>query len=77
MIDLLSLPSVTAMGIVFPESLIRSQSFAILTAFVAINTVIYVALTVAKALPKIYVTDHIPRRYERAETRSIYPDGPT
>lgn len=64
------------LGILFPESLVRSHAFAILAAFVAINTVVYVALSIAKALPKIYVTDHLPRRYERAETRSIYPDGP-
>lgn len=63
------------LGILFPEALVRSHPFAILAAFVAINTVIYVALTVAKAMPKIYVGDYLPRRYERAETRSIYPDG--
>lgn len=74
---LLSMPALTSMGILFPEALIRSHAFAILTAFVAINTVIYVALTIAKALPKIYVSDYLPRRYQRAETRSIYPDGPT
>ncbi|NGZ99485.1 hypothetical protein G5V59_00970 [Nocardioides sp. W3-2-3] len=60
----------------FPEALVRSHAFAILAAFVAINTVVYVALSIAKALPKIYLTDHLPRRYQRAETRSIYPDGP-
>jgi hypothetical protein len=64
------------LGILFPESLVRSQGFAVLAAFVAINTVVYVSLAVAKALPKIYVGDHVPRQYERAETRSIHPDGP-
>lgn len=64
------------LGILFPEALVRSHPFAILAAFVAINTVIYVALTVAKAMPKIYFGDYLPRRYVRAETRSIYPDGP-
>ncbi len=64
------------LGILFPEALVRSHGFAILAAFVAINTVVYVALSIAKALPKIYVADHLPRRYERAETRSIHPDGP-
>lgn len=63
-------------GILFPESLVRSQGFAVLAAFVAINTVVYVSLAVAKALPKIYVGDHVPRQYERAETRSIHPDDP-
>lgn len=64
------------LGILFPESLVRSHAFAILAAFVAINTVVYVALSIAKALPKIYLSDHLPRRYSRAETRSIHPDGP-
>ena len=64
------------LGILFPEALVRSHPFAILAAFVAINTVIYVTLTVAKALPKIYFGDYRRRRYERAETRSIHPDGP-
>ncbi len=64
------------LGIVFPESLVRSQPFAVLAAFVAINTVVYVALSIAKALPKIYVRDHLPRSYDRSETRSIHPDDP-
>ncbi|AIY19981.2 hypothetical protein ACFJIY_23415 [Pimelobacter simplex] len=67
---------VGSLGILFPESLVRSHAFGVLAAFVAINTVIYVALSVAKALPKIYVRDHLPRTYERAETRSIHPDAP-
>ncbi|MCX6399190.1 MAG: hypothetical protein NTX33_04560 [Propionibacteriales bacterium] len=65
----------SSLGILFPETLVRSQPFAILAAFVAINTVIYVALTVAKAMPKIYFGDYLPRKYERSETRSIHPDG--
>ena len=64
------------LGILFPESLVRSHAFAVLAAFVAINRVVYVALSVAKALPKVYVRDHLPRTYERAETRSIHPDAP-
>ncbi|MBU2698369.1 hypothetical protein [Pimelobacter sp. 30-1] len=66
----------TSLGILLPEALVRSHAFGILAAFVAINTVIYVALSIAKALPKVYVRDHLPRTYERAETRSIHPDGP-
>ncbi len=63
---------VVAFGILFPESLVRSQGFAVLAAFVAINTVVYVSLAVAKALPKIHVGDHLPRQYARAE----YPQHP-
>jgi len=67
---------VQPLGIVFSESALRSDQFAVLAAFVAINTVIYVALAVAKMLPKIYVRDHVASRYSRQETRSIHPDGP-
>jgi hypothetical protein len=48
----------------------------VLATFVAINTIMYVALAIATMLPKIHVGDWVRRRYERAETRSIYPDGP-
>lgn len=58
---------------ILPESILTTDWFAALAAFVAINTAIYVALAVAKALPRIYVSDYVKRRYERAETRSIYP----
>lgn len=48
----------------------------ILSTFVAVNTVAYGALAIAKILPKVYPTDWLPRAYRRSETRSIYPDGP-
>ena len=57
-----------------PESLLHSSLFAVLAAFVAINTVIYGALAFANLLPKVYVSDLVHRRYRRSETRSIYPD---
>ena len=66
----------TTWGILLPEAFLRSNTFAVLAAFVAINTIMYVALAVAVMLPKIHVGDWVLRRYERAETRSIYPDGP-
>lgn len=72
----LSSPLLSTLGVVFSESLVRSHAFAVLAAFVAINTVVYVALSVAKALPKVYVRDYVPRQYERAETRGIHPDDP-
>lgn len=61
-------------GILFPESLLRSHAVAVLAAFVAINTVLYVALAVAKCLPKIYVSDWFTSADRRSETRSIHPD---
>lgn len=58
-----------------PESVLSTDWFAALAAFVAINTAIYVTLAVFKALPRIHVREYLPRNYQRAETRSIYPDA--
>ncbi|MBS7547622.1 hypothetical protein KHA85_05875 [Dietzia sp. Marseille-Q0999] len=58
-----------------PESVLSSDWFAVLAAFVAINTVMYVTLAVTKTLPKIHVRDLLPRNYVRSETRSIHPDA--
>lgn len=60
-------------GLLFPESLLHSHWFAILATFVAINTVMYAALAVAKILPKVNPSDWIRTRSERSETRSIDP----
>lgn len=68
--------AVTTMGILLPESLLRTEVFAVLAAFVAINTIVYVTLAVAKILPKVYLLDWIGPRNRRAETRSIHPDAP-
>lgn len=62
-------------GILFPESVLGSMWFSVLAAFVAINTVMYVALAVAKILPKVHPQDWLPRNYVRSQTRSIYPDA--
>jgi hypothetical protein len=61
-------------GILLPESVLHSDLFAILAAFVAINTVIYASLALVNILPKIYPTDWITNRNRRTETRSIYPE---
>jgi len=63
-------------GIVLPESTLHATWFLVLAGFVAVNTVVYVTLSVAKAVPRVYIRDWLPRRYTRRETRSIYPDGP-
>lgn len=70
------LPAVVVMGVLLPEDLLRNQFVAVLSAFVAINTIVYVTLAVAKMLPKVYVRDWIGTRNRRAETRSIDPDAP-
>ena len=68
--------AVTPMGLLFPESLLRNEVVAVLAAFVAINTIVYVTLAVAKILPKVYVHDLVDTRNRRSETRSIDPDAP-
>ena len=60
-------------GVLFPESLLQSQWFAVLATVVAINTVMYAALALAKILPRVHPSDWIRIRNERAETRSIDP----
>jgi hypothetical protein len=58
-----------------PTALLNSEWFAVLTAFVALNTIMYVALAVAKVLPKLYVSDWIHSPNRRSQTRSIFPAG--
>ena len=62
-------------GLLLPSSVLQSDEFAILAAFVAINTVMFAALAVAKILPKVHPMDWLVGRNRRAETRSIHPDG--
>jgi hypothetical protein len=61
-------------GLLLPNSTLHSGFFAILAAFVAINTVIYVSLAVAKMLPKVHVSDWVQRSDSRLQTRSIHPE---
>ncbi|MHA7175636.1 hypothetical protein ACX80D_03185 [Arthrobacter sp. Sr24] len=67
----MSLPT----GVVLPESMLHSEWFAVWATFVAINTLMYAALSIAKILPNIYPTDWFLGRNRRSETRSIYPDA--
>jgi hypothetical protein len=59
---------------VLPESVLHSAPFLVLATFVAVNTMIYAVLAVAKLAPKVYVTDLVRRRDQRRDNRSIYPD---
>ena len=59
-------------GILLSDTILASEFFAVFSAFVGINTVIYVVLAVAKILPKIYVTDWVKGRNRRIAARSIY-----
>lgn len=67
--------SLVLAGIVLPENLMQTRWFAVLSTFVAVNTVLYLTLAIIKLLPKIYVSDWLPQRNRRSETRSIYPDS--
>ncbi|TFB77936.1 hypothetical protein E3O06_00050 [Cryobacterium glaciale] len=62
-------------GILLPGSVLQSDFFAILATFVAINTVMYAALAIAKILPRVYLGDLVPGQRRRLETRSIYPES--
>ena len=59
---------------VLPESVLHSGWFAVLAAFVAINTLMYVVLATATMLPKVHVSDWFTSRDRRMQNRSIYPD---
>jgi hypothetical protein len=72
---MIMLPVLTPLGILLPEAFLSSGFFQFLAAFVALNTLMYVALAIAKMLPKVYVSDWVNRRGRRSETRSIHPDG--
>jgi hypothetical protein len=61
------------LGILLPDSTLDHTWFAVLSAFVAINTIMYTALAVAKILPKIYLSDIVHRRDRRTTNRSIHP----
>jgi hypothetical protein len=63
------------MGLVNLSVVLHTEWFAVLTAFVALNTIMYVALAVGKVLPKLYVSDWVASPNRRSQTRSIYPDG--
>jgi hypothetical protein len=61
---------------VLPASVLNTEWFRILAAFVAINTIMYASVTVAKLLPRVNPAVFRRSSYQRAETRSIYPDAP-
>lgn len=57
-----------------PESVLHSSWFAVLAAFVAINTVMYVVLAAAAMLPKVHVSEWFTSSDRRTQNRSIHPD---
>jgi hypothetical protein len=63
-------------GLLLPESFLHSRFFIILATVVALNTVVYAALSLVHMLPKWFRPSWIRGRKYRKITRSIYPDGP-
>jgi hypothetical protein len=63
-------------GILLPEPTLHTIGFGVLTTFVAVNTIMYVALAIAKLLPKVHLWDVFHRKNTRRETRSIDPSAP-
>lgn len=63
-------------GILFEQSLLSEPWFTVFATFVAINTLGYVAITVAKVLPLPKFARRSGRN-RRAETRGIVPDDLT
>lgn len=61
-------------GILLPESIMHTKWFAVLSVFVAVNTLLYLTLAIIKLLPKAYLSDWIDLRNRRVESRSIYPN---
>lgn len=64
----------------FPSVWLNTSWYSTLTAFVAVNTLIYVVVSISKILPRIHPTTWLGRgkgASRRSETRSIYPDGAT
>lgn len=60
-------------GILLPETFLQSEFFQVLATFVAINTLMYVTLAIAKMLPRVHPGDWLHRRNRRREPRGIVP----
>jgi hypothetical protein len=63
-------------GILLPESFLHSRFFVILATLVALNTVVYAALSVIHIFPKWLKPGWFQKKHQRGITRSIFPDGP-
>jgi len=58
-------------GVLLPAEVLQSEFFAVLAAFVAINTIMYVTLAIAKMLPRLYLSDLRRGRNRRRQPRGI------
>lgn len=62
-------------GVLIPQEVLSSHWFGVFAGFVAINTLIYVVLSVAKLFPVIRFGKGRGGRNRRVAHRSIYPEG--
>lgn len=69
------IPEVLYAGILLPESFLHSRFFIILATLVALNTVVYAALSIVHMLPKWFRPAWFRGNKQRKATRSIYPDA--
>ncbi len=63
-------------GVLLPETFLHTRFFVILATVVALNTVIYAALSLVHIFPKLFKPNWIRGHRNRRVTRSIFPDGP-
>ncbi|MCA1984751.1 hypothetical protein [Nocardioides nematodiphilus] len=54
-----------------PEAWLHSHTFVIASTFVAVNTLVYLALAVVKVMPVVLPARWLPHHYHRAESRAI------
>lgn len=67
--------SILHAGILLPESFLHSRFFIILATLVALNTVVYAALSLVHMLPKWFRPSWLRGSKKRRTTRSIFPDA--
>ena len=72
----MAFPASAPAGLLFPEETLHADWFSVLATFVAINTLMYGALAIAKILPKLHPGDWLRTHNQRSETRSICPAAP-
>jgi hypothetical protein len=71
-----ALTAIAPAGVLLPASVLGAGWFQVLATFVAINTLIYVTLAVAKSLPRIYPSSWFGGRDRRVQHRGIVPEPP-
>jgi hypothetical protein len=63
-------------GLLIPDSFLHSRIFLTLCTLVALNTIVFAGLSLVHIIPRWINPSWFRTKAQRAETRSIYPDGP-